>query len=183
MGYTIILFPVCLISALVFCLPCVLISLRWFQRVTGINLVGANPDALWPTGGGGGREGLSQDLINKLPIFTFLPKVPRPVDDTKSEQAGDVSPKSEPSKEEVELKHSPLVLAEEDAQCSICLVEFESGCELRQLPCKHYYHLACIDQWLTLNTTCPLCVRDLRDDLVVDPERTEGGAPRGEEAV
>ena len=41
--------------------------------------------------------------------------------------------------------------------CSICGGEFEDGVQVRQLPCQHLFHSACVDPWL-LNcaATCPL---------------------------
>lgn len=41
--------------------------------------------------------------------------------------------------------------------CSICLCDYEPGEQLNQLPCKHRYHPACIQQWLKVNQACPLC--------------------------
>jgi hypothetical protein len=55
------------------------------------------------------------------------------------------------------------VLCESDEQlgeenvCSICLLDFCSGEEVRDLPCKHFFHKACVDSWLAAETTCPLC--------------------------
>lgn len=47
--------------------------------------------------------------------------------------------------------------------CSICLVDFEDGDELRKLPCGHRFHRACIDRWLLKSsTTCPIDKSDLR---------------------
>ncbi|CAA3010661.1 uncharacterized RING finger isoform X1 [Olea europaea subsp. europaea] len=39
-------------------------------------------------------------------------------------------------------------LSEEDAQCYICLVEYEEGDTVRTLPCHHEFHRTCIDKWL-----------------------------------
>ncbi|KAK7307838.1 hypothetical protein VNO77_41252 [Canavalia gladiata] len=57
------------------------------------------------------------------------------------------------------LADSPIehVLAEEDAECCICLSSYDDGVELRELPCGHHFHCACVDKWLYINATCPLC--------------------------
>ncbi|XP_031113177.1 E3 ubiquitin-protein ligase At1g63170-like [Ipomoea triloba] len=49
------------------------------------------------------------------------------------------------------------VLPMEDAECCICLCSYDDGIELRELPCRHHFHCACIDKWLFINATCPLC--------------------------
>ncbi|CAH2071254.1 unnamed protein product [Thlaspi arvense] len=48
-------------------------------------------------------------------------------------------------------------LSSEDAECCICLCEYEDGVELRELPCNHHFHCGCIDKWLHINSRCPLC--------------------------
>merc|ERR1712007_194309 len=42
-------------------------------------------------------------------------------------------------------------------QCTICLDAFKVGDEMRILPCLHRYHRHCIDQWLQMNSHCPIC--------------------------
>ncbi|URE47881.1 Ring zinc finger [Musa troglodytarum] len=49
------------------------------------------------------------------------------------------------------------VLSAEDAECCICLSAYDDGAELRVSPCRHHFHCACIDKWLYINATCPLC--------------------------
>ncbi|CAL9178193.1 E3 ubiquitin-protein ligase At1g63170-like isoform X2 [Musa acuminata AAA Group] len=48
-------------------------------------------------------------------------------------------------------------LSAEDAECCICLSPYDDGVELRELPCGHHFHCSCIDKWLRINATCPLC--------------------------
>ncbi|KAG0237322.1 cytochrome c oxidase subunit 1 [Actinomortierella wolfii] len=50
---------------------------------------------------------------------------------------------------------------EQDATCSICLCEYEDDEELRKMPCLHYFHKSCVDEWLKLHKSCPLCKRDI----------------------
>ncbi|KAI2504977.1 finger protein [Fragilaria crotonensis] len=46
--------------------------------------------------------------------------------------------------------------------CSICLVDFDAGDAVRDLPCKHFFHLSCVDNWLRSESTCPLCRESCR---------------------
>lgn len=56
----------------------------------------------------------------------------------------------------------PNHLNEDDAQCYICLVEYEDGDEVRVLPCHHEFHRLCIDKWLKeIHRICPLCRGDI----------------------
>ena len=41
--------------------------------------------------------------------------------------------------------------------CSICCEDFMNNDEVRILPCNHYYHNNCIQEWLTKNPSCPMC--------------------------
>lgn len=42
--------------------------------------------------------------------------------------------------------------------CSICLADYKGTDTLRLLPdCKHLFHLKCVDPWLRLHPTCPVC--------------------------
>ncbi|KAL3523688.1 hypothetical protein ACH5RR_016522 [Cinchona calisaya] len=42
--------------------------------------------------------------------------------------------------------------------CSICLADYKETDMLRLLPdCGHIFHLKCVDSWLKLHPTCPIC--------------------------
>ncbi|KAL7109104.1 hypothetical protein ACP275_06G154400 [Erythranthe tilingii] len=44
------------------------------------------------------------------------------------------------------------------ATCSICLADYKDSDLLRLLPeCCHLFHLKCVDPWLLLHPTCPVC--------------------------
>ncbi|CAO1940219.1 unnamed protein product [Urochloa humidicola] len=46
----------------------------------------------------------------------------------------------------------------EEGTCSVCLAELEDGEALKMLmPCMHYFHTACLDEWLRKSATCPIC--------------------------
>ncbi|KAJ4875715.1 RING/U-box superfamily protein [Raphanus sativus] len=54
-----------------------------------------------------------------------------------------------------ESKRLPKI---DDVTCAICLSEYEPKETLRTIPlCQHCFHADCIDEWLKLNGTCPVC--------------------------
>eukprot|EP00928_Gymnodinium_smaydae_P058339 TRINITY_DN41546_c0_g1_i1.p1 TRINITY_DN41546_c0_g1~~TRINITY_DN41546_c0_g1_i1.p1 ORF type:complete len:427 (+),score=102.38 TRINITY_DN41546_c0_g1_i1:141-1421(+) len=74
---------------------------------------------------------------------------PPPVDAATMERATRICTYSGPS------------AGEEEEECSICLVGFEEGNELRTLPCLHRFHSHCVDQWLIQSGQCPVCKHDI----------------------
>ena len=53
----------------------------------------------------------------------------------------------------------------EEAECSICQEAYEEGDELSTLPCCHTFHAGCVSRWLAGKHSCPVCMRDVRQDL------------------
>ena len=46
----------------------------------------------------------------------------------------------------------------DDNTCSICLSEYQPKETLKSIPeCQHCFHADCIDEWLLLNASCPIC--------------------------
>uniref|UniRef100_A0A2P2JD10 RING-type E3 ubiquitin transferase n=1 Tax=Rhizophora mucronata TaxID=61149 RepID=A0A2P2JD10_RHIMU len=63
---------------------------------------------------------------------------------------------------------------DKDGECVICLEEWELGGVVKKMPCKHRFHPKCIEKWLGMHGSCPVC----RYKMPVDEE--ELGKRRGE---
>ena len=52
-------------------------------------------------------------------------------------------------------------------ECPVCLCSLAAGDQLREIPCGHKYHAACIDRWLIRREyangipSCPLCKKEV----------------------
>ncbi|CAH1451555.1 unnamed protein product [Lactuca virosa] len=61
-------------------------------------------------------------------------------------------------------------LSNDDATCAICLSDYKPKESLRTIPeCNHYFHSDCIDEWLKLNATCPVCRNTPESSALVTP--------------
>lgn len=58
-------------------------------------------------------------------------------------------------------KYSDITDTDKCKSCVICQDEFKDGAEcddVKILPCKHYFHVNCIDEWLkNYHHKCPVC--------------------------
>jgi hypothetical protein len=46
--------------------------------------------------------------------------------------------------------------------CSVCLEEFVAEkTQVRTLPCGHFFHENCLNDWILVSKTCPLCRHNL----------------------
>ncbi|GMI98983.1 Arabidopsis Toxicos en Levadura 21 [Hibiscus trionum] len=62
------------------------------------------------------------------------------------------------SYEKIVLGESRRVPGPNDSTCTICLSEYLSQDTIRCIPeCKHCFHVECIDEWLRMNSMCPVC--------------------------
>ncbi|XP_028780481.1 E3 ubiquitin-protein ligase MPSR1-like [Neltuma alba] len=50
-----------------------------------------------------------------------------------------------------------VAVTEEDSECAICLEDYVTGEEAREMPCKHRFHPRCIEKWLGIHGVCPVC--------------------------
>mmetsp|Transcript_2171 Transcript_2171/g.5874 ORF Transcript_2171/g.5874 Transcript_2171/m.5874 type:complete len:354 (-) Transcript_2171:1370-2431(-) len=48
-----------------------------------------------------------------------------------------------------------------DRSCVICLSNYTSGELVSTLPCNHHFHKKCIEEWLAVDKSCPLCKQDI----------------------
>ncbi|KAL5727639.1 hypothetical protein ACHQM5_000814 [Ranunculus cassubicifolius] len=98
------------------------------------------------------QEGASKEDIEQLPKYKF-----RKIGDfekVNGEAQGPFGGIMTECDTDSPVEH---VLQLENAECCICLSSYDDGTELRELPCSHHFHSACIDKWLYMNATCPLC--------------------------
>ena len=66
-----------------------------------------------------------------------------------------------PTREELAAGTETGVTFNSNETCSICQDSVVHGTRLRN--CGHCFHTDCIDQWLGMNTRCPMCRHDIRE--------------------
>lgn len=123
------------------------------------------------------RIGLTQAIVDTFPIIKFNKSQPEPTTPSrvplKTLPSDELTPmelsysKPYADKSFSQISQSSTVdsgrstpAPVSDAQCPICLLEFEDGDEIRVLPCEgaHRFHKDCVDPWLlAVSTSCPLC--------------------------
>jgi len=91
----------------------------------------------------------------------------------------------------IEEKHLLMENSPGGIVCPICLDTMGIGSSVTRLPCKHFYHKACLTPWLNNHNSCPTCRYELKTDNVeyefhrvqreqtrVQTERTSPTRPR-----
>lgn len=132
--------PFILCAAVCCCLPCI------------ISVIGFRED--FPQ-----TRGASQNLINTLPTYKFkLKKNKSGNEKEKSSTAVDGGIVAVGTDKEREILG-------EDAVCCICLAKYANNDELRELPCSHFFHKDCVDKWLKMNASCPLCKSEVGETV------------------
>ncbi|KAI3846885.1 hypothetical protein MKX03_016541 [Papaver bracteatum] len=104
--------------------------------------------------------GASEETINSLPVYKF--KNENSNVEGVGEGGGTLAAGTE----------KELIISGEDAVCSICLGKYADNEELRVLPCSHFFHVDCVDKWLKMNATCPLCKRGVKGNVVETSSRS-----------
>jgi hypothetical protein len=98
------------------------------------------------------RKGATKEEIDLLPKYKFHRKAD--IEKINSETQESVGGIMTECNTDTPVEH---ILSNGDAECCICLSAYDDGSELRELPCNHHFHCTCIDKWLFINATCPLC--------------------------
>ncbi|KCV72487.1 hypothetical protein H696_00082 [Fonticula alba] len=94
---------------------------------------------------------------------------------SRQQKKKEVAPVAVINKLPVQIYSSAEADSAEPTPCSICLDDFVDGDQLRVLPCKHIFHIDCVDPWLTTRKRlCPLCKADCTDEVSIT------GGPGGE---
>ncbi|KAJ7951836.1 E3 ubiquitin-protein ligase [Quillaja saponaria] len=118
------------------------------------------------------REDLSQtrgatlESINALPTYKFKLKKNEVEDqplNTGIDEGGVLAAGTEKER----------AISGEDAVCCICLAKYADDDELRELPCCHVFHVDCVDKWLKINASCPLCKSEVGESSGVSTLATD----------
>lgn len=130
--------PFILCATVCCCLPCI------------IHILGFREDQSQ-------TRGASTEVINSLPNYKFKAKratESKDKSEVDSESSGDGGFISAGTDKE-------RFISGEDAICSICLGKYQDNDELRELQCAHCFHVECVDKWLKINASCPLCKHEI----------------------
>ncbi|PIN09042.1 Anaphase-promoting complex (APC), subunit 11 [Handroanthus impetiginosus] len=129
--------PFILCTTICCCLPCI-ISVLGFREDFSQN------------------RGATQDSINSLPTYKFKVKKNKSGNDKENSDGGVVAAGT----------NKERFISGEDAVCCICLAKYANNDELRELPCSHFFHKECVDKWLKINATCPLCKAEVGETIL-----------------
>ncbi|KAK1678779.1 hypothetical protein QYE76_039627 [Lolium multiflorum] len=71
------------------------------------------------------------------------------------------------------------VRAEQEGDCAICLDAFDAG---KEMPCGHRFHGECLDRWLGVHGSCPVCRFELPkpDPAAAEEQQQQNGDGGGE---
>ncbi|KAK8619971.1 hypothetical protein V6N13_066463 [Hibiscus sabdariffa] len=105
-------------------------------------------------------RGATAESIEALPTFKFKVKKSKKRDgkeiSSDASEGGIVAAGTEKER----------TIAGEDAVCCICLAKYANNDELRELPCSHFMHKECVDKWLKINASCPLCKNEVGENIL-----------------
>uniref|UniRef100_A0A1B8XSJ5 RING-type E3 ubiquitin transferase n=1 Tax=Xenopus tropicalis TaxID=8364 RepID=A0A1B8XSJ5_XENTR len=62
-----------------------------------------------------------------------------------------------------------------DSECPICLGTFDDVSYIE--PCKHRFCFLCIETWIQVNGSCPMCRQHIRNVIMCEPDGRNGNVP------
>ena len=62
-------------------------------------------------------------------------------------------------------------------ECLVCQSELLPTDRVRLLPCRHAFHVACVDPWFERSTCCPTCRADVMRESLTPPSGIRHDAP------
>lgn len=74
-----------------------------------------------------------------------------------------------------------VMMGEGGGECSICLEDVVIGGEAKEMPCRHVFHGICIEKWLGMHGSCPLCRYQMPADEEDESTKVEGEEGEEEE--
>ncbi|CAG9465800.1 unnamed protein product [Pedinophyceae sp. YPF-701] len=68
---------------------------------------------------------------------------------------------------------------QEGDKCIICTDEYEVDQQVIKMPCQHVFHEDCLDKWLNINNTCPVCRHELPEEAEPSRRQSPGNGSGG----
>jgi E3 ubiquitin-protein ligase RNF115/126 len=116
------------------------------------------------------QEGLDR-IVSQLMEQTATSNAPGPAPQAEI----DALPRKQVSEDMLGPEHS--------AECSICMDGVAVGENVTELPCKHWFHHACVSAWLAEHNTCPHCRQSIsKQGGEKNPAATSGDQASGDQA-
>lgn len=106
-----------------------------------------------------------KNIINSIPSFKFEEATTTAEGyESSMSMAASQSSKQKKSTSDsfTERKRKEIKRQEKEVTCSICLEVLRTGAQVKQLHCKHVYHVTCINSWLKQKLQCPNCKKKVR---------------------
>jgi len=157
---------------------------RLRPRNTGPHImfqIGGGPSTLQMTSGGAGNTSIDsfiQQVFNNLGVQVMRPGGagsfnlgssfgdyvwgPNGLDNIITQLLNQLESTGPPPADRTKIDSIPVVTTtqkdvDENAECAVCRCEYTLGEESKRLPCDHMFHTSCIDPWLQLHDSCPIC--------------------------
>jgi len=147
------------------------------SRVFGASVLGSAEDPLIAQSAGGLPQWrISNELHGNPQDYAWGPNG---FDNIISELLGHLDNVGAPPATDESIQELPVVniqrsQVDNQAECSVCMEAFLVDATAKKLPCNHLFHPECIDTWLQLHNTCPICRKEVG---IPNPAAQGAGGP------